>query len=288
MNDQRDEREFDAYLSGESPVSRQYAELAAAEPPPELDARILAAAEAEVNVVPLRRPWQRWATAVGVAATVMLAFTLVMQIAIEPFWQGDVSAPPASVVLMEKAELQQPATLEKKESPAATSPQGRFDTPAAPPGRVAADAAREQLLDDLAPAEAQPGLADMDVQVPVASSLKAPEPEALAGAAMKVGESVLITEARLADAVAVIRAARTTEADRVERQQGAARARARTADEGGMASDALPDGDPQAQLDEILRLYDAGDHIGAATRLSEFRTTHPEHPVSLRLADTLE
>lgn len=276
MNDRRDERELEAYLAGNSPVSRQYAELPDAQPPTELDARILAAAEAEVKVVPIGRPWQRWAAAVGVAATVMLAFTLVMQVAIKPFGQSETTPPPAAIVLMEEAEVRERERREEKEAPLSVRPLDRVDAPAAPPGRMADDAARELLRDELVPAEMQPGLAGMEARVPVVPSLNAPQPEAFAGAPMQAGEPVVITEARLADAVELIRASRTDSP-----------MRAKSVDVDGVASDALAAVTPEEQLDEVLRLYEAGDHIGAATRLDEFRAAHPEHPVSLSLADAL-
>ena len=55
-----------------------------------------------------------------------------------------------------------------------------------------------------------------------------------------------------------------------------------------MASEALDADAAEARLDEVLRLYDDGDIAGAAQRLAEFRTEYPAHPVSLRLADTLD
>ena len=61
MNDPRDDREFEAWLAGDSPVSEAYRQTAAEQPPTELDARVLAAAEQELKVVPIRaaRRWRR-------------------------------------------------------------------------------------------------------------------------------------------------------------------------------------------------------------------------------------
>ena len=59
MNDQRDEREFEAWLAGDSPLSKAYQQEAREQPPAELDAEVLAAAERELKVVPIR-PLQQW------------------------------------------------------------------------------------------------------------------------------------------------------------------------------------------------------------------------------------
>jgi hypothetical protein len=221
----------------------------------------------------------------------MLAFTLVMQVAIRPFGEPDTSPPAASVVLMEEAEVRQRATLEKKEAPLAVSPSDMIAPPAAPPGRVAEDAAVEQLRDEFVPAEMQPGRAGLEAQVPVAPSLNAPEPGVFAGAPLKAGEPAAIDEARLADAVELIRASRVAEADEEAPRHSDTLRRAKSGDADGVASEAGEATDaepPQAWLDEVLRLYDAGDFDGAMQRLDGFRAAYPQHPVSLRLADTLD
>ena len=81
MSDPRDDREFEAWLAGDSPVSEAYRQTAAEQPPTELDARVLAAAEQELKVVPIRaaRRWRRRGAAVGIAATFVLAVSLLLQ-----------------------------------------------------------------------------------------------------------------------------------------------------------------------------------------------------------------
>ncbi len=286
MNDRRDEGELQDYLAGDSPVSRQYAGLAAAQPSPELDAQILAAAEAEVKVVAIGRPWQRWAAAVGVAATVMLAFTLVMQVALDPSGRPEVSPPPASVVLMEDAEMRQRPAPEKREAPAAARPLDRVDAPA--PGRVANDVAPAELREELAAGGMQAGLADIEAEVAVAPPPAEPAPGAFAGALMKKQKPAAMDDARLASAVELIRASRELDsADEVQRRRDV-RTLDEPADADSLASQSPEAGLPDARLDEVLRLYDAGDLAAAARQLEEFRTAHPQHPVSLELADTLD
>lgn len=286
MNDRRDERELQDYLAGDSPVSQRYAGLPDAQPPPELDARILAAAEAEVKVVPIGRPWQRWAAAVGVAATVMLAFTLVMQVALDPSGRPAVSPPPAPVVLMEDAEMRQRPAPEMREAPMASSPLDRVDAPA--PGRVANDMAPAELREELAPAGMQAGLADIEAEVPVAPPSAERAPGAFAGALMKMQKPAALDDAQLASAVEVVRASREVDSADEAQQRRVARTRGEPADADRLASVATEAGQPDARLDEVLRLYDAGDLAAAARQLEGFRTAYPQHPVSLELADTLD
>lgn len=288
MNDPREERELERFLAGESPVSQQYRGLSGAEPPPELDARILAAAEAEVRrddkvVVPLGRPWQRWATAVGVAASVMLAFTVVMQVAIGPFGEDAADKLPVSVRPMEEAERSAELKRESAAPPETDSPakERAVAAPASVPARPSRLQNKAMVQEELAADAGLAGVASMDTPVPVPSAAPAP-----AGALSDFSAAAVPVEdgQRLAAAVAMIRS------DREAAEAGRARSEivvtARRRDTETLAVDAVdPDepATPDAQLDELLRLYDAGDQAGAAEQLARFVDTWPEHPVTLRL-----
>lgn len=79
------QEDFDEYLSGGSRVSQQYAALGGERPPAELDARILVEAEraAKIRTLPLTWKRRRWMGSVALAATVLLSFSLVMNIVTE-------------------------------------------------------------------------------------------------------------------------------------------------------------------------------------------------------------
>ena len=285
MNDPREERELERFLAGDSPVSRQYEQLSKAEPPPELDAGILAAADAEVQrddkvVVPLGRPWQRWATAVGLAASVMLAFAVVMQVTIKPFSADEEFSEPATVRLMEEDEQRVRVKRESEPMPRAVLP---ADAPAVAsvadrPSRPSMAEEKAMLEEEVAAGPALADVSDLDTRVPVAAAA----PQAPGGLASFGAAAPVTDEARLAAAVAVIRAERDVEPAREGRQEIVVTARRRD------AADLAPDKDaamppPDEQLDEVLRLYEAGDTAGAAEQLARFVAAYPAHPVSRRL-----
>jgi hypothetical protein len=284
MNDHRDDRELDTYLEGASAVSRQYAELPGAEPPPELDARILAAAEAELKVVPIGRPWQRWAAAVGVAATVTLAFAVVIQLAVDPAGRADKPAPPASVRLMEDAEIPSGAAREKRETSFPAILPHRTPAPAALPSGVVNEVGRAGPRDEFEPVETEADLAGLQAPAPVASVTPPAAPGAFAGAAAPK-ELVVVDEERLASAVAIIRDAwpRAAVIGGLPRSDIATLEKRAEAD--AVAGETE---DPDAELEAVLRLYDAGDFAGATRRLDEFLSEYPEHPVSLALDEALD
>ncbi len=76
--------DFETYLKGESPLSKQYVALSTQQPPADIDAKILAEAEQASKVVRLKRPMGRWIPALAVAATLMLCVSLVLNLSIQP------------------------------------------------------------------------------------------------------------------------------------------------------------------------------------------------------------
>lgn len=264
MTDPREERELEAYLSGDSPVSRRYAELPTAEPPPELDARVLAAAEAEVKVVPIGRPWQRWTAAVGVAATVVLAFTLVMQFVVRPFGEPDAQAPPTRVETIEEIIDERRARRDLQDRTLATMAKEE-GLATAPPARPSLSEDKAMFRSERAPMESSAGPAGFEA---------------------RVAAPAIPGDKDLSLAVALIREAQANGASGGRPEEIVVTAGHREA--GERAGAHAPPPQPDELLAELLRLYDAGDTAGAAGRLAEFLATYPEHPVSLRLADTMD
>lgn len=281
MNDPREERELERFLAGQSPVSREYDRLPAEEPPAELDAQILAAAEAEVRqdqdgvVVPFTRPWQRWATAVGVAASFMLAFVVVMQVAIRPFMGSDEQDAPASVRFME--EMEGPAQVRRESPRSSVSGKSAQDRLMPGVGDVAPRPERTprefSLQQDVPANEPVAGLADMDTRVPVqAEPPAAPTLEALGGADAKAAG-----EPRLVAAVAIVRAYRQPVASATMDDVIVTTRKRETAAE-RRAAEKMERAD--ARLDNVLRLYDEGKVEKTGRELEAFLDDYPEHPVS--------
>lgn len=144
-DEQRDER-----------LSRLYRESDRIEPPPALDAAILAAAREAVKPAPSRRSWwQAWTLPIGVAATVVLTVTLTLMVQQEQERPAP-EAPPAQVLRapaaapQEKAEAADLAVKREAEGPAvapAPAPEA-----AAPAGAVAPRAPMAESAESAAPA----------------------------------------------------------------------------------------------------------------------------------------
>lgn len=103
MSAKDQDRLFDQYLKGDSRLSRAYKETAAVEPPPQLDAAILAAARRAAGSRPRSRfsPFgQSWRVPLAAAAVLVLSVGLVMFMAREEM----VAPPPESARLPMEAE----------------------------------------------------------------------------------------------------------------------------------------------------------------------------------------
>jgi len=128
MND----AEFEAYIARRSRLSREYKDLSADFPPKELDEAVLGRARSALALdrkeTPEREVYIRWMAPVAFAATVVLVFTVVLQIVIRPAGAppplADESAGPSSVT--------SPAAATPDHSPKLASESGRIDKLEAP------------------------------------------------------------------------------------------------------------------------------------------------------------
>ncbi|MGI9330980.1 MAG: hypothetical protein ACR2QB_09730 [Gammaproteobacteria bacterium] len=360
MIDPREERELEAYLAGESPVSKRYAQGSADMPPPELDAAILAAAETELKVVPLQRKWRRWGQAVGIAASILLAVTLVLQMTIQPGSVPEVSTPEMFDQLQVDSETGSESkaagdfsrseqssadpgvrmTEELRGSPALEVEQmGRADVAKQSDRRVGTQGPKLSGLPESAPDIAAPDEEALIVQMrrpevnpqdepaavatysdedadlrplPAEDSVKAALPAASMAASPEADKSEADGSVDLTAAVAMIREYQARgRLAAVREDQHAWAKEERQAPDGGAPNLNLeevvvtsrkrvdPDAavtrsnvegqqfplDPEQQLAEILRQYDAGDLTAADRLLSDFRRQYPAHAVSVSLAD---
>jgi len=315
MNDLREERELEAYLAGETPVSKRYGQLADEQPPAELDARILAAAQTELKVVAMPGRWRRWGAAVGIAATVVLALSLVLQFAIEP--------------------MQQAMTRKVADEPAVSAPMPARDPAAAAhqsapmaqrqlPAQLSAAAPREQTLQELRTAARQEAKSvarqDQDLaDVPMVTSsieqelelvtMSVAKPSARDSALTGDEEMQLSLRGRspaddVSRAVAVIRDYQAGEDALAGNADAAASsmqleeiivASRRVAEPArkeppaaGLAGRAQGPAEPEQALVGILQRYDAGDLARAGELLNDFMLVYPEHPVTRRLEEDLD
>jgi resuscitation-promoting factor RpfA len=260
-------------------LSRRYREAADGAPPPALDARILAAAQAAVQrpqlppALPARPWWQRLRLPLGFAATALLATMLSLTVQRHAPETVDVetarpqSAPvPSAVPARPEAEAAREAAVPARREavvqpgpaePAGATPATPVPPPVAkgapppavqlvPPSPAPFPAAGESRAPAPAPASAERAMPDMKKEAPAANAVER-------------------QEARTADAV-------TTKPAAAPAVSGAAAKRAAPLS-------------PEAWLDEIRALRRDGRRDEAARRLDEFRRAYPDYPLPADLRD---
>ena len=285
-------------------VSRRYRELAAEEPPRELDQAILAAAHraADHSHAPLVPPVgrHRWYFAFGAAAILVLAVAVTVQVERQPDPEA-MSSSTASVPgdredrFYSQAEKENkaqaepskpladagpPPAREQRKTPA--QPAARAATPPAEVQPQAAEVARADRLRmqnapaaaPATPAPSQPGSQDLS-------------PGAAAGMfsiqeqARKSRETASAT-APSADAPRP-QAAEAARADRLEAKPGPA--------PGGVSSSVLGAGvalSPERMLEGIAELRKEGRHEEADKALAEFRKLYPDYRISEEMLRKVE
>lgn len=119
---------LDEYLKRESPVSQRYRELEAHDPPPQLDATVLAQARTAVATRSKRRPmWMKWGAPLALAASGVMAVAIVLEIGV----QKEVRAPAPQ--MEQTTSVQSPEARVVEEFSANTVPDVQRDLRALPP-----------------------------------------------------------------------------------------------------------------------------------------------------------
>ena len=132
-------------------LSRLYRSSERAEPPPALDAAILAAARAAVAPVPRRRPgWRAWMLPMSLAATLVLTVSLTLVVQQEQERAGP-EAPPPSAAPSKPAEAEVAAPAARQEKAAAAIEKKA----AMPPSGLKQEQARPQAETMARPAAAE-------------------------------------------------------------------------------------------------------------------------------------
>lgn len=269
MHEERDDKQLEKYLDGNSDESRRYADLGDEVPPPEVDARILAEAERAVKVTPLdsRRapPFKAFAW----AAIVVLSFSLVLNIVFQQAAQdpiaelesmgGRFDAPSAPVELKDRDDV---VAKRERPEPLATMTEGRQLSGFAA-GEASRSAESPGVREEMLLGSSEHAIADA---LEADEDLSASRPASTAAAPMVV--------ARLRNGEETMRII----ADYLAGVAGADRIT--------VAANVVRDREqPDAELKRILDLYDDGAEEEALAALTEFRDLHPDHPVSQALAE---
>jgi hypothetical protein len=287
---------------GDDKLLRRYRELARDEPPPAIDAAILAASRRAVA----SRPWsQRFAAPVSIAAVLVLAVGVTLNMQREQ--PGVEVAPAASEFRAPPSGM--PDTPAPATAPAIASTPSAQGAPAADAFRPG-DLARKSLPPKI-PAEralkkeaatAPPVVAPQATRSGPRAFSAAPEemraaaPEARALAPEPLSEAPAAAAAPAAPARAAAAQAPRSEADPQARSPtnraalAAAREKRELADAPAPAAKAQaapPLPDPAAELERIARLRTEGRHEEADKALEEFFRNHPDHRIPDAMWDRL-
>jgi hypothetical protein len=280
VTDQKQDKEFEVFLTGESELADRYTELGREEPPPELDAQILAEARnaAKVHRVEFG-PRGGWLKPVALAATVLLSLSLVMNIIVDtPVRFEQVVTQSTKTDIRPDAEF----ALEELRS----LPEKKNIAPVLPAATVARD--RDMVVEEqaLVARKLPAGSAD-----DIPQSIQMAEP----------GVRSINRDAALLVVALYVAAADSgrVESDVMEREFMRKAEGAQPAMQGSLAADRVTaaadehqpddvfehvsDDNPESLLRDIERLNASGASAEAGTLLDEFLTRYPDHPVSVKI-----
>jgi len=280
VTDQKQDKEFEAFLAGESELVDRYTELGREEPPPKLDAQILAEARnaAKVHRVEFG-PRGGWLKPVALAATVLLSLSLVMNIVVDkPVRFEQVVTESTKIDIRPDVELE----IEELRS----LPEKKNMAPVLPAATVARDrdmVVKEQAL--------------VARKLPAGSANDIPQLTQLA----EPGVRSIDRDAALLVVTQYFAAADSgpVESDMMERELIRKAERVQPAMPGSIAADRVtaaadehqpddafehvPDDNTESLLRDIERLNASGASAEAGTLLDEFLTRYPDHPVSVKI-----
>lgn len=269
-----DDEAFERYLEGGSAVSRAYAEARTELPPPELDARILIEAQREAR----RRRWlpqsltQRWMRPLALAATVVLAFSLVLTLLVEERLRvvGERAAPVADMQSVGPVSSAPVRARPEAAPPAPQAPAALATAPPTPQGAAELEdsAARNEVIS----AERAEQLAAMRRQFEDGSpEMHLRESRYAEQRLQLIPPGATLRGAELDAAVETLRAY-LAEPETPAAPAKAEADRAEAADDGARRS-----------VERAVSVYDAGEREHAALLLAEFRQRYPDHPVIARI-----
>ena len=260
MNEPVEDTEFEAYIGRRSHLSRRYRDLGAECPPKELDDAVLTLARSAHNLkrtqAPAHEVYVGWMAPVAFAATVVLVFTVVLQIVIRPqlmprsVAEADRHATPAAAAL-------EPLATKRANPQPREAASDKLEQQAAPEHRIASTGSNPQAVGVLDNAKmAAPRPAEIIDAEPRPAPARASTMEG------KASEEAAVTDERRD-----ISAQATGSLSVAERTQAVAPSKD--------ASDR--DRDPEAWLAEIEQLRRDGKSKAADRQMKLFLEKYPEY-----------
>jgi hypothetical protein len=240
--------ELEAFLKRRSPMHRRLSDIDHAEPSVELDRLVLNRAREAIETPPAQPLFRssRWALPVGLAATILIAFTVVLNIDHRGAKVGANTSPVA------EAAPESPAPAVARA--ASTREQERVDSP-----RV--------LTDSSAASERRDAQVEKKAEAPAVVAQRAESAAPRDTANASTDSTPLLASSRAG-------AVKMPPAQPRQQAPGAAASSAPPA----VAADAGPRSSPEMWLREITRLRSAGRTADADRELAAFREAYPSHP----------
>jgi len=281
VTDPREDKEFEAFLAGDSRtgLTDHYEALGREEPPPEVDAHILATARDAAKVHRLGfGPRGGWLKPVALAATVLLSFSLVMNIIVD------------SPVRYEQVVT----TSKEARAVFEDAPEGIFydqDAPSLPPQlameRMMTDQMSQTAIEEITVTARARSAEPQDVPIAVSVSVLRPEAQSIAqdAALLIVAEYVATAEMVTGAGRIPLQAMELRTVPRAETPGRAVSSPAATDQDVAPTDEVRGEDDPESMLREIARLNAGGSRTVAGDRLDEFLARYPDHPVSIKISE---
>ena len=300
MTDDQD-KELEQYLEGDSKPSSAYAELGDETPPPELDARILAAAEREVKVTGIDAQRSPPFKAFAWAAIVVLSFSLVLNIVFDeavreplpefdgfPEVQRSLPAGRENGSAQEDSQPARQVQLKARRDQPADLP---TDSDRAQRAHNAEEIREQEVM--FASERKRESVAEEQLGAKLLMDLsedgrieQLEEPEALAASSAPVLTAMPAKSQPEADDT--VRAQVVQVLEDYSAQVGKSVPATESADLGiqELRRYSVATRGPNAELGEILTEFYANRDDKAFTLLSKFREAYPDHPVTIALVES--
>jgi hypothetical protein len=265
-----DEQALEEYLKGGSSVSQRYRESAADVVPAHLDERVLALARAASTQRAKSRRWLRWTAPLAVAASALLALSVVLD-------QG----------------AREHAAVSAVEAPSQLKPDSRFEEraanvpsaehqPASPPQASKSEAPPAVRVPEASPAFVSPSDADRadEAEEMRASKLKQ-RVERESASVRRSEELAASTPApRLAPEEAVVTSQARSIQGATSRAVSAVTTMDAASDDVSAPAAEVREADPELWLSQIRKLREQGKNEDADQEWKRFREAYPDYPVA--------
>ena len=264
------QEDFDEFLGGHSRVSKNYQALGDEGPPPALDARILAEAERATKVRSLetRNSNSRWMVPLAIAATIMLSFTLVMNMVSEP-----------EISQSSRSNSADPA----RRRPISDEDQASASADMLTPGRIEAERAVAPRQTDQLKAQKPAamvtgrGVQDSAARLEFARNIPMSAPATPNDLGLMIDTIRVYLESEMpVRALGATNLMAETEVSEEKKGKSSSLAMAQEKDRYTV---------PENQLQEILALYDSNQVEASGVAIRNFLTSFPDHPVSVLLME---